>query len=69
MTDRIAGFLVTLDKDMREDDAEAVLSSIGMTKGVLSVKPVEGGSAQHVAEERVRRELGDKLMAILFPKT
>lgn len=42
MTDRHAGYVVTLDRDIREDDAEAVLNAIRMVKGVASVTPVDG---------------------------
>jgi hypothetical protein len=37
MTDRTISFLVTLDKQYRTDDAEAILNAIKMIKGVLSV--------------------------------
>jgi hypothetical protein len=35
MTDRHAGYVVVLERDIREDDAEVILSAIGMVKGVL----------------------------------
>ena len=40
MTDRYPGFLVTLDRDVREDDAEAFLTAIRMIKGVVNVEPL-----------------------------
>jgi hypothetical protein len=40
MTDRLKGFVVVLEEDLPEDDAEPVLSAIRMVKGVVSVKPV-----------------------------
>lgn len=40
MTDRHSGYVVVLDHDMREDDAEAILNAIRMIKGVATVEPV-----------------------------
>jgi hypothetical protein len=39
MTDRYKGFLVTLDKEIRTDDAEHILTALKMIKGVQIVKP------------------------------
>lgn len=52
MTDRHAGYLVTLDCDIREDDAEEILTALRMVRGVVSVKPVQGGYETQVAAER-----------------
>ncbi len=57
MTDRHAAYLVILDKDLREDDAEPVLNALGMVKGVTSVEPVQGDMALQIATQRARREL------------
>lgn len=65
MTDRHAGYVVTLEQDIREDDAADILTAIGMIRGVVSCEPVRGGSNQHIAEERVRRELEGKLWKLL----
>lgn len=40
MTDRLKGFVVTLEEDLREDDAQHICDAIAMVKGVLSVRPV-----------------------------
>lgn len=39
MTDRVKGLVVTLDKDYRIDDVQAIIDAIMMTKGVASVSP------------------------------
>jgi DNA replicative helicase MCM subunit Mcm2 (Cdc46/Mcm family) len=65
MTDRHAGYVVTLANDIREDDAEAVIGALRMVKGVLSVDPITGSFDVHIAEQRVRAELRDKLLGIL----
>lgn len=68
MTERLNGVIVTFNKEIRVDDAEAVLNAIKMVKGVLSVKPIPNSNyEQHIAEERVRRELTDKLFKVLHP--
>ena len=40
MTDRHAGYLVTLASDLREDDAEATVDALLQIKGVIDVRPV-----------------------------
>ena len=39
MTDRHAGYIVTLADDVREDDAEAIVTALSMVKGVKEVSP------------------------------
>lgn len=39
MTDRFKGFLITLDREVREDDAEQIITALKMIKGVMMVKP------------------------------
>lgn len=54
MTTRHAGYLVVLDEDIREDDAQYVINALRMVKGVVSVTPVEASHDQVVA--RIRRD-------------
>ena len=65
MTDRHAGYVVTLAKDIREDDAEAILTALRMVKGVLSVKPIIADLNLITAQERVRHDLTQKLREVL----
>lgn len=53
MTDRHSAYIVTLDKDLRADDAEKILDALEMIKGVVSVEPVVADVIAHVAEQRV----------------
>ena len=64
MTDRHAGYVVTLADDIREDDAEAILTALRMVRGVLSVAPVVADLPGHIAEMRVRTELHGKLLDV-----
>lgn len=67
MTDRYNALVVTLEKDTRDDDAEFLINAIKMLKGVLSVKGNISDFEQHTAEERVRAELGQKLLDVIYP--
>jgi hypothetical protein len=40
MTDRHTAYIVVLEHDIRDDDAEPVLTALRMVKGVASVEPV-----------------------------
>lgn len=68
MTTRIKGVLVTLEEDIREDDAAATLAAIRQIRGVLSVDPVPADIDDHMARSRVRHELGRKLLDIVWPE-
>lgn len=48
MTDRHAGFLVTLDRDIREDDAEAIAAALRMVRGVAKVTPVPASPSEFI---------------------
>jgi hypothetical protein len=52
MTDRHAGYIVTLADDVREDDAQAIIAALGMVKGVLSVEPITADPRTFIAEAR-----------------
>jgi hypothetical protein len=68
MTDRYNSLTVVLEKNIRSDDAEVLIEAIKCLRGVLSVKPRVNEITDHVAYERVRRELGEKLWAVLYPE-
>lgn len=65
MTDRYHGFYVTLDKDIREDDFEAIKNAVSMIRHVQSVTPEVSDFAFHSATERVRAEFGTKLFEVI----
>lgn len=66
MTDRINSVTVVLDKDYRDDDCEAILNALTMVKGVLKVTPHVADIESHVAEERARMDLKQKLLKVLM---
>ena len=65
MTDRHAGYIVTLATDIREDDAEGTLNALRMVRGVISVEPVVSNIEVHIAEERTRIEFVTKIYEFL----
>lgn len=68
MTDRYDYITVILEKDIREDDAAAILIALKMIKGVISVRPNIADPNSYMAEERARMKLEKKLLEIIFPK-
>lgn len=65
MTTRIAGLLVTLSEDMRDDDIEPITSALLMLKGVLTVEPVEANIDQQVAAARVTTKVKRALVDMM----
>lgn len=61
MTDRIRHITITLDRDLRDDDAKGILDAIGRIKGVATVEPriVTGGDI--LARAAVAAEIGPRL--------
>ncbi len=68
MTEILCGFAVTLEKDLRIDDAESTVSAIRQIKGVLSVEPVLGGIETQMAQERARIQLLTQVIDLLTKK-
>jgi hypothetical protein len=68
LSHRIKGFIVTLDQDLHEEDAEKVRIAIEMLRHVASATPSVAEFADCMARERVRAELRDQLIEVLFPK-
>ena len=68
MTNRYNALTVVLEKDIRDDDAEALLSAIRQLRGVLSVSGNVADMDSHLAQERARHDLGEKLWCVLYPK-
>lgn len=66
MTDRIKGFVVTLDEDIREDDVERIRQAILSLKHVVAVNSSVVDSNDLINRQRVRMELGKKIIDIVF---
>jgi len=65
VTDRHSGYVVVLDREIREDDAERIVQAIQMVKGVLDVKPIVADHNDLINRSRIRHELLMKLIGLL----
>lgn len=65
MTDRHTGYLVILDKDVRDDDAEWIINAMRMIKGVRKVEPIIGNPDIQIAESRARLEIRQRVFDAL----
>lgn len=62
MTDRHMGYVVVLDHNIREDDAESTVEAIRHIKGVLGVSPVIGEPlVETIIRSRVLSEVSTSL--------
>lgn len=66
MTDRHSGYFVTLEENLREDDAQATINAIRQIKGVLSVDPKIADASDLIATARSRREIREKLINLVL---
>lgn len=65
MTDPLKGATVVFDRDIREDDAEAVLMALRMVKDVMAVNPSMSSADDWMNQARVKNEVRDKLYTAL----
>jgi hypothetical protein len=65
MTDRHFGYVVALEKNVRDDDAAAIVLALRMTKGVVDVRPIIASAETVIAEARADAKWREKLYAML----
>ena len=65
MTDRVKGFTVTLEQDIRVDDVEVILNAVRMVKGVAHVEPSLTTMEDHMNRTLIRLELEQKIYEML----
>lgn len=65
MTDRIKGLTVVLDRDIRDDDCQAIIDAVSMIRGVLRVEKHVMTGSDYMVREQVRHELEQKLLDAL----
>lgn len=65
MTDRHTGYIVTLEREIREDDAEHIINAMRMLKGVVDVQPIVSDFQTTMAESKAKHELRMKLFDVL----
>ena len=67
MTDRYSALTVTLEHDLRDDDAQALINAIKQLRFVLDVQPhTADPMEQSVAEMRLKTELYEKISDIFW---
>lgn len=66
MSDRIKGFTVTLEADLRDDDAKIISDAIYALRGVESVAGLVVGPSDFVDREQIRLELLRELRGVLL---
>jgi len=67
MTDRYDYLTVALDRDIREDDAEALIQAIAMLRGVLRVEPHVVDGTGWTAKERALAEIRERISKVIWP--
>lgn len=65
MTDRHAGYIVTLANDIREDAAEAIINALRMIRGVADVTPIVADYNLRIAEVRANEAWQDRIRNML----
>lgn len=68
MTDKVKGFVVVLDKDMRIDDVQHIKDAISMIKGVAIVEEAVAGAEDSITEMRVKSQLRGDLYDFIKEK-
>lgn len=64
MTDRVKGFWVSLENDIRTDDFEAIEKAVLMIKGVSSITTSIATPDDYMNRDRVRRDMADKIFKL-----
>lgn len=67
MTDRIKGFVVVFDADIRDDDAEKIADAILLFPHVATVEASVWNNEDLMNRSRIRKEIEQKLWAVLHP--
>ena len=66
MTTRYKSFIVCLEHDIRDDEADAIINALKMVKGVLRVEPQEATVGDLTIQYREKAELRKKLFDFLM---
>lgn len=64
MTDRFNGLVVTLERDIREDDAQSLIDAIKHLRGVVEVRGMVTDPQAHVERMRANAAVGQKLIEL-----
>lgn len=59
------GYVVVLDRSLREDESQATIAALLQIKGVLDVKPIEKDPMHQIAKSVIKTEILGKLFEIV----
>jgi hypothetical protein len=62
MTDRHCGYVITLDRDIRADDAKHFVTALCRLRGVVKVEPLIADAMSHVARAQARHEMRNRVL-------
>jgi hypothetical protein len=65
MTDRVKGFTVTLERDIREDDFQRIKEAVEMIYGVQHVEPSIVTHEDHMNRERLKRDIVRNILKVI----
>ncbi len=65
MSDRYSALIVILENNIRDDDAEALISAMKQLRGVLDVQPHIANPEEAIAETRVRADLLRRIIEMI----
>lgn len=65
MTDRVNGLIVTLESDLRDDEADALVALIRQIRGVCHVEKSVADPESHMAKERAKHELRMSILHLI----
>lgn len=65
MSDRIKGLTVTLEPNIRDDDAQPIIDAIRLIKGVIDVRPHVEDSDHHMAITVAKRDIYNAIASVL----
>ena len=66
MGDRIKGFYVSLEEDVKDEDFEYIKNAVLMIKGVLSIKENIRNADDYFNRSKIKNELWEKIYKIFM---
>lgn len=68
MSERHAGYIVTLAEDIQADEAADIFTALHMIRGVIDVQPVTASAETVIAQARADNEWRERLIGLLKDK-
>ena len=65
MTNRVKGFTVTLERDIKEEDFQRVQEAVEMIVGVLHVEPSLATGQDHITRMRLKNDITRNILKVI----